>query len=77
MTIESKAVIAIHGGAGTISRSSAGSAAQEAAYHEALKCSANAFNGLISALADVGFWKASPSPFSALPSTCFCRPFSS
>ena len=36
MTIESKAVIAIHGGAGTISRSRAGSAAQEAAYHEAL-----------------------------------------
>lgn len=43
MTIESQAVIAIHGGAGTISRSGAGSVAQEAAYHEALNgilCSA-------------------------------------
>ncbi len=36
MTIELKAVIAIHGGAGTISRNRAGSAAQEAVYHEAL-----------------------------------------
>lgn len=36
MTNPSKAVIAIHGGAGTISRSNPGSAAQEASYHEAL-----------------------------------------
>ena len=47
MTIESKAVIAIHGGAGTISRSRAGSAAQEAAYHEAL-------NGISPSVADSG-----------------------
>jgi beta-aspartyl-peptidase (threonine type) len=36
MTKPSKAVIAIHGGAGTISRSSPGSESQEAAYHQAL-----------------------------------------
>jgi beta-aspartyl-peptidase (threonine type) len=36
MTNPPKAVIAIHGGAGTISRSSQGSAMQEAAYHQAL-----------------------------------------
>jgi beta-aspartyl-peptidase (threonine type) len=36
MTNPPKAVIAIHGGAGTISRSSPGSASQEAAYHQAL-----------------------------------------
>jgi beta-aspartyl-peptidase (threonine type) len=36
MTNPSKAVIAIHGGAGTISRSIPGSAGQEAAYHDAL-----------------------------------------
>ena len=36
MSNPSKAVIAIHGGAGTISQSTPGSAAQEAAYHEAL-----------------------------------------
>lgn len=36
MTNPSKAVIAIHGGAGTISRSNPSSTAQEASYHEAL-----------------------------------------
>lgn len=37
MTNTSKAVIAIHGGAGTISRSNPDSASLEATYHEALK----------------------------------------
>jgi beta-aspartyl-peptidase (threonine type) len=36
MTNPSKAIIAIHGGVGTISRSHSGSAAQEATYHKAL-----------------------------------------
>jgi beta-aspartyl-peptidase (threonine type) len=36
MTNPSKAVIAIHGGAGTISRSMPGTSGQEAAYHQAL-----------------------------------------
>jgi beta-aspartyl-peptidase (threonine type) len=36
MTNPTNAVIAIHGGAGTISRSNPGSAGQEAAYHQAL-----------------------------------------